>query len=530
MEKRIVHKWTQTSVDMDDEQTKPDGLTSLARVPHIRRKRKRSDIDNFDGVRKKQSKGVNPVEQEVESVDIISELPESVIHHIFSFIRCAKEAARTSILSKKWRDAWKSFSILTFDEQHFLKTEVNLDSDKRRQLFMDFIDYSLQSHLERNLSIYKLVFRITPELVLCLNRWVSIAARNGLGELDIHVEDKRLRRYNLSPFMCSAKTLTGLRLHGLNWSSFEGFPKLERIDLHRCYGTRRIELQVTSLQTFWYCATKSTRCKLNLESCTSLKRLTLEDPYMTDTFFNKLLSSFPDLEKLDLSRCNKFLYIEVSNLRLRSLVLRSCKNLKIVDIDTPNLCSFDYRSNNMACMLGQLCLKEAKFSLDSTEEVDLLRRNLIVNSFLRKHCRGFKIIILVQKNIIIHDDSKEIFLPTFHHLKIHAIKSSTDAKDLVDSLLSTWHPETLSVLSSPSSNVPKAVREIKREEDPSCCGYSASNNKCWRHFLEDAEIMNRVEIADVSSVWFLDLNYRCKEDQMTSIRLHWEPSVHIGKA
>lgn len=446
MEKRIVHKWTQTSVDMDDEQTKPDGLTSLARVPHIRRKRKRSDIDNVDGVRKKQSKGVNPVEQEVESVDIISELPESVIHHIFSFIRCAKEAARTSILSKKWRDAWKSFSILTFDEQHFLKTEVNLDSDKQRQLFMDFIDYSLQSHLERNSSIYKLVFRITPELVLCLNRWVSIAARSGLGELDIHVEDKRLRRYNLSPFMCSAKTLTGLRLHGLNWSSFEGikfnnlrklylrrlrvdqeivqklvstcplimdlrivecrglkilrisgFPKLERIDLHRCYGTRRIELQVTSLQTFWYCATKSTRCKLNLESCTSLKRLTLEDPYMTDTFFNKLLSSFPDLEKLDLSRCNKFLYIEVSNLRLRSLVLRSCKNLKIVDIDTPNLCSFDYRSNNMACMLGQLCLKEAKFSLDSTEEVDLLRRNLIVNSFLRKHCRGFKIIILVQK-------------------------------------------------------------------------------------------------------------------------------------
>lgn len=307
------------------------------------------------------------VEQEVELVDAISELPASVIHHILSFLRSAKEAARTSILSKKWIDIWKSYSVLTFDERFFLKTEAHLSSDKRRQMFIDSIDNSLRSHLTQNLGIYKLVLRITPKLVPYLRWWVDMAGENGLVELDIHVEITR-QRYIVPPFMHSIKTLTGLRLHGLNCSSFKasefnnlqklylrrlqvdqqiiqklvstspllmdlriiecrglkrlqisGFQKLVRVDLYQCHGLKTIELQVTSLKTFWYCATKSSCCKLNLESCTSLKRLTLQDPSMTDTFLNRLLFSFPILETLDLSRCKKFKNIEISNAKLRSL-------------------------------------------------------------------------------------------------------------------------------------------------------------------------------------------------------------------
>lgn len=464
--------------DMADEQTKPDVLTALSRVPHIRRKRKRNEIENIDGIRKKQSKGVKAVEQEVESVDIISELPESVIHHILSFIRNAKEAARTSILSKKWRDVWKSFSVLTFDEQSFLKSEVDLTIDKRRQKFIDLTDKSLLSHLVRDLSIYKVVIRITPELVPCLQRWVCMAGSNGLSELDIHVEDQTLKRYNMPLFMDSTKTLTGLRLHGLNWSSFEDlkfnhlqklylrklnvdqqiiqklvftsplimdlrilecrglkflkisdFQKLERVDLYRCHGLRRIELKVTSLQTFWYCANKFSSCKLNLESCTSLKRLTIEDSSMTDTFLSKLLFSFPALEKLDLSRCNKLKFIEISNAELRSLALRSCNNLKIVDIYTINPCSLDYKSRRMVFMLG-LRLKEAKLSLGSTEEdgvADIPCRNLRIFSFLKSYCKGFRIIVSYHK--VITTFIFCIFVPATNTLKASLFSSCFFAYD-----------------------------------------------------------------------------------------------------
>ncbi|XP_022955932.1 putative F-box/LRR-repeat protein At5g02700 [Cucurbita moschata] len=565
---------------MDDEQTKHDGLTLFSRVPFSRRKRKRNDIENIDGIKKKQNKGVKTVEQEIESVDMISELPESVIHHILSFIRSAKEAARMSILSKKWRDAWKSFSILTFDEQSFLKTEVDLGSDQRRQMFINSIDNSLLSHLTRNFGIYKLVFRVTPKLILYLNRWVGIAGANGLGELDIRVE-KSPRHYIVPPFMNSIKTLTGLRLHGLKWSSFaalefnnlrklylrrlyvdqqmieklastsplimdlrivecrglknlqiSGFRKLERVDMYQCHGLRRVELQVTSLNTFWFCAKNSSRCKLNLESCTSLKRLTLENPSMTDTFLNKLLFNFPVLEKLILSRCNKLKHIEISNVKLRSLGLRSCNNLKIVDIGTVNPCSLDYKGHKMVFMLGQLCLKEANFSFGLNEKdgaADIPCRNLVIHSFLRYYCEGFTIIVWFHKNIIIHDESKDILLPPLPHLKLHVIKSSTDPKDLLDGLLTTWHPERIIVVSSPSSDVPKALHKIKGVGDPSYCGCNSSNRKCWCHFLEDAKIVNIAETEGISGQ-FYGLKLQNRVDQITCMRLLWEPSVHFGKS
>jgi hypothetical protein len=45
------------------------------------------------------------------SADIISTLPDILLHHILSFIP-AKEAAATIILSKRWKPLWFSQRIL----------------------------------------------------------------------------------------------------------------------------------------------------------------------------------------------------------------------------------------------------------------------------------------------------------------------------------------------------------------------------------------------------------------------------------
>jgi hypothetical protein len=50
--------------------------------------------------------------------DRLSDLPDSVVLHILSFIN-TKEAVQTCILSKRWKNLWKFLTTLTFSTRHF---------------------------------------------------------------------------------------------------------------------------------------------------------------------------------------------------------------------------------------------------------------------------------------------------------------------------------------------------------------------------------------------------------------------------
>ncbi|XP_020255231.1 F-box/FBD/LRR-repeat protein At5g22700-like [Asparagus officinalis] len=53
-----------------------------------------------------------------ENQDRISELPSEVIHQIFSSLT-TKSAARTSVLSRRWHQAWTSSPFLHFDQREY---------------------------------------------------------------------------------------------------------------------------------------------------------------------------------------------------------------------------------------------------------------------------------------------------------------------------------------------------------------------------------------------------------------------------
>ncbi|XP_026428086.1 putative F-box/LRR-repeat protein At3g58880 [Papaver somniferum] len=78
--------------------------------------------------------------------DRITDLPDSLLHHIHSFLHIV-DSARTSILSKRWNYIWTTVPILEFTNCANAKTEK----------FMDFVDGTLDRHNSSNVDKFSLV-------------------------------------------------------------------------------------------------------------------------------------------------------------------------------------------------------------------------------------------------------------------------------------------------------------------------------------------------------------------------------------
>ncbi|XP_040949668.1 uncharacterized protein [Gossypium hirsutum] len=326
---------------------------------------------------------------------------------------------------------------------------------------------------------------------------------------------------------------------GLKVFKVSNLPKLKRIDLHTCSELGEVNLQAPNLETFWYVVVKYRSYKIDLSTCNALKSLTLEDATLKDESFQNHLSCFPALEKLVLSKCNFLKNITISSYKLKTLILRECKQLEEADIISPNLRSFEYKGEKMPFIsLNPSSLKEAKlyFKPSGQGEPRLSNEDNHTPWFARlqgfldmfDYSRGLKLVVRSDKvssffdftfyivlllftfntltnfcyfachpyikNIVIYERPKGNFLPQVYDLKLDVVKSSVNLEDLLDYILRTWRPLTLSSLSTSRSRLPKLVckKLITREKDPSCCTYNASGNKCWRHLLDNVETENLV--------------------------------------
>ena len=105
--------------------------------------------------------------------DMISSLPNVIIGHILSFLP-TKDALCTCILSKSWRELWRSLSNFDFDDR----------TSKSKIIFGNFMDRFFYVHNSRENSITKFRLRVHGNYPSSrLSQWIDAAIKDNIEEL-----------------------------------------------------------------------------------------------------------------------------------------------------------------------------------------------------------------------------------------------------------------------------------------------------------------------------------------------------------
>jgi len=161
--------------------------------------------------------------------DRISNLPENVINHIFSYLSI-REVVRTSVLSSNWRYKWATFPHLAFDNQCFSVSSQDHTIVKNK--LVNIVDHVLLLH---NGPIYK--FKLSHPDVLGIpdiDRWILYLSRRSIKEFVLEIWKGQRYKMPSSLFSC----LDLIHLKSLNCLlkpplAFKGFKSLKSLDLQR---------------------------------------------------------------------------------------------------------------------------------------------------------------------------------------------------------------------------------------------------------------------------------------------------------
>ncbi|XP_019093369.1 PREDICTED: F-box/LRR-repeat protein At5g38396-like [Camelina sativa] len=165
--------------------------------------------------------------------DCLSILPDELLCHVLSFLT-TKEAALTSVISKRWRNLFAFVHNLDIDESVFLhpgKRQCNIT----RRRFQNFVNRVLA--LQGTTPIKKFSLKCTDVYTTNLvDGWISNVLARGVSELDLKISLHLYYEYLLSSKNFQSNNLVKLKLDslyidGLPGGIFLPMPKLEELVL-----------------------------------------------------------------------------------------------------------------------------------------------------------------------------------------------------------------------------------------------------------------------------------------------------------
>ncbi|KAL8146270.1 hypothetical protein AgCh_004135 [Apium graveolens] len=209
--------------------------------------------------------------------DIISELPWNIQETILCFLPI-EDAARTSILSKKWRHCWTMIPHLIFDNGFtylILGEEVPDDDNIYEVMAYKFVSVINKILLHHEGPILKFSLYMPRDICNCgiihdyIDQWIPLFSRKGLKQLvlvDYQLEDFRRHRFSsldlthlrlfifyfdYKPAFTRFTHLTNLELVAVS-CSFDGSifdcPVLEKLTLIICTGLDHTNFRAPNLK------------------------------------------------------------------------------------------------------------------------------------------------------------------------------------------------------------------------------------------------------------------------------------------
>ncbi|KAL3747805.1 hypothetical protein ACJRO7_016593 [Eucalyptus globulus] len=350
------------------------------------------------------------------SVDYISDLPDAIILHIFSFLT-TKEAIKTSMLSRQWRSKWTanphiSFSMpFCYDSmkfQNFLafmkEVRSRCTAVKVKSFLLDVACLASSSHQRRTHRGNRSAIAIAP----VINSWLQFAVRNNVEEVSITLRDDN--NYQLPQLLFRCPTL---------------------VSLHVCHC--RISMMVA---VKW----------------PSLKRLCISDTALMDDDMMRVLNGCPVLEFFELKGCWGFKHIKVESRFLRELVIdyREIRTdqASILKISVPHLLKLRLLGDSMFKVdpIPSLVEADLNFKVTTHAVAEAQARGYLVETLLRRLRHATKLVIGSWcLEVLSSTDARELFLPSLEcrHLMLHVAADNVGAPHIVKILESSPHLEKL---------------------------------------------------------------------------------------
>ncbi|TXG59255.1 hypothetical protein EZV62_013828 [Acer yangbiense] len=358
----------------------------------------------------------------VEEVDLISELPEGVLHKILSFLQF-KEIVQTSVLSTRWEEVWRTYPDFTIDVsvfgsdiyEYLLYGCEGEDDEKIRRKKMNLY-VCLERLLRNRLSIEKFKFEFgffsDPEFESFLHSCVCYAIGSNIKKMKLEFF---VSKYHLPPIVLCSKSIEVLKLRGCEVelptesnvklpslrklhlfridckdhvisNLFSGCPLIEEMICNSCEGLGTVKLfglyrlnkiklvdnwdlkavyiknsNVTSLTV-----SGSTPFKISVYHCMNLRKISLELASIKDDWLCKTISELLVLESLKLGFCHELKSIKISSSSLKKLKIKECPEVVKLQIDTPNLSVFSYSGCMLSFSSNALALSNIDLFFDVT--------------------------------------------------------------------------------------------------------------------------------------------------------------------
>jgi len=161
----------------------------------------------------------------VEERDIISQIHESILGHILSFLP-TMEAVRTSVLSKGWIDVWTSITNLEFNDSVLCSGKKM--QKEQYEYFVNKILLHLANLSTQSFSLCLTSYHYEPSLV---SAWISSILEKGVQKLHIQYADK-LHFPSHSLFSCNSLVQLALQMTcTLSVPTFACLPNLQSLSL-----------------------------------------------------------------------------------------------------------------------------------------------------------------------------------------------------------------------------------------------------------------------------------------------------------